>query len=123
MNERIKKIWIDALESGDYAQAEGTLRRDDTFCCLGVLCDLFSKEQDEPWVVENDSENHEERYDGYDAPYWSYYQQSDVLPTEVRDWAGLANSNPICLDNDNLADLNDRGTSFEEIADVIREEL
>lgn len=35
------KDWIDALESGKYAQGRGVLRtKDDRFCCLGVLCAL-----------------------------------------------------------------------------------
>ena len=40
-----KKKWIEALESGDYIQTDGTLKgRDDSgvvkFCCLGVYCDV-----------------------------------------------------------------------------------
>ena len=35
--------WIKALRSGDYKQGEGCLynNKDDSFCCLGVACDLF----------------------------------------------------------------------------------
>lgn len=35
-----EKVWIPALESGEYAQGWGFLRTyKNTFCCLGVLCD------------------------------------------------------------------------------------
>ena len=40
MNDNAKR-WIAALRSGEYAQGKGYLRtHDDTFCCLGVLCDV-----------------------------------------------------------------------------------
>lgn len=36
---KIKKLWLDALESGEYKQTTETLYDPDTkgFCCLGVL--------------------------------------------------------------------------------------
>jgi hypothetical protein len=38
--ENIKKRWVEALRSGNYKQTTGALRKDDGFCCLGVLCDI-----------------------------------------------------------------------------------
>lgn len=35
-----KDRWVAALRSGKYKQGFETLHPDDTFCCLGVLCDL-----------------------------------------------------------------------------------
>lgn len=32
--------WVAALRSGKYKQGVGGLRRDDRFCCLGVLCEI-----------------------------------------------------------------------------------
>lgn len=34
--------WLDALRSGDYVQGRNALRRaNNTFCCLGVACDVL----------------------------------------------------------------------------------
>ena len=47
MNQEIKKLWLEALRSGDYKQARGTLRRqygdNPHHCCLGVLCEIVVK--------------------------------------------------------------------------------
>jgi hypothetical protein len=34
------KEWITALRSGKYEQTQGHLRNGDSYCCLGVLCDV-----------------------------------------------------------------------------------
>jgi len=37
----VRRKWYDALVSGKYEQGTGVLRsKNETFCCLGVLCDL-----------------------------------------------------------------------------------
>lgn len=36
----IKAEWIKALRSGEYEQGRIGLRHGDTYCCLGVLCDI-----------------------------------------------------------------------------------
>jgi hypothetical protein len=45
MNSEIKQWWCDALESGEYKQGEGQLycSTNNTFCCLGVLTDIYIK--------------------------------------------------------------------------------
>lgn len=42
MKAELKQQWIEALESGKYQQGCGVLynARTDTYCCLGVLCDI-----------------------------------------------------------------------------------
>ena len=39
----IKAEWIAALRSGEYKQRSGGLRHGDTYCCLGVLCEIAVK--------------------------------------------------------------------------------
>jgi len=41
-----KKLWVQALRSGQYKQTRGTLHspRDGGFCCLGVAMDLMCPE-------------------------------------------------------------------------------
>jgi hypothetical protein len=52
MNSEIKAKWIDALESGEFAQAQGTLLHNFTeriggekippgYCCWGILCHVM----------------------------------------------------------------------------------
>lgn len=48
MDKRLKTKWIKALRSGDYMQGRALLRSDhlgatETFCCLGVLCEVAGK--------------------------------------------------------------------------------
>ena len=45
MNKEIKKLWLEALRSGEYKQGQGQLHniKEGTFCCLGVLCDIIDK--------------------------------------------------------------------------------
>lgn len=40
MDKELKRKWVEALRSGKYEQGHGALRKDDKFCCLGVLCDV-----------------------------------------------------------------------------------
>lgn len=43
MNKELKDKWVEALRSGRYQQGKFRLKRpeDNTFCCLGVLCDIM----------------------------------------------------------------------------------
>jgi hypothetical protein len=45
MNPEVKARWVAALRSGEYLQGTSTLRIGDQFCCLGVLCDIYSAER------------------------------------------------------------------------------
>jgi len=111
MNPRIKQLWIDALRSGEYTQAEGQLRvrvhyNDGTYsyCCLGVLCELAVAEG----VIETST-------DGYAG-------RDKILPVEVMHWADLPDAFGSFGHPDTRQDLarsNDEGASFEEIADLI----
>jgi hypothetical protein len=109
MNNDIKVKWVEGLQSGNYKQGPSYLKRGDQFCCLGVLCDLHSKETDTSWV---------KSYENDQGP--RYLGAYDVLPQKVMDWAGLTESNPKIIDLGlSLAELNDLGKTFEEIANII----
>ncbi len=97
-----KQQWIDELLSGNYKQAQGILREGNTFCCLGVLCDLYIKDHpDESNWKENDSFNSEIDKDSCSyLPTTSVYKWVEITAT-------IANE---------LSDMNDRGKTFEEIA-------
>ncbi len=40
MKKQILDDWIVALRSGEFKQAQGRLKKDGGFCCLGVVCHL-----------------------------------------------------------------------------------
>jgi len=129
MDETVKQKWINALRSGDYEQGIGALRKTngtDTYCCLGVLCDLY---QDATEQGEWKKPGHREQY-LFITPGG---EEQGVLPNDVRDWAGLdvnqgALLRPEVLPDDksrcsNLSSLNDADYSFGEIADIIEQNL
>jgi len=113
MNPQIKQKWVSALRSGEYQQTKGFLRKEDGFCCLGVLCDLYGKENNVEW----------EPLTQYKNAYVFQYKVAD-LPPSVVEWAGVEDSNPYVNGGiGTLSGLNDRGSTFEQIAYVIEEHL
>ena len=102
MKSDIAKGWARALRGGEYEQGKSQLRNKDEFCCLGVLCDLFSQETGEKW--ENDG----------------CMACSFALPDEVRTWAEIHSSRGVFGNGQHcLSSMNDRGDSFADIADTI----
>jgi hypothetical protein len=139
MNPEIKERWIAALESGEYPQGRGLLVRDGNYCCLGVLTDLAVKDGVCEWT---DGRGVMEPGDGDDEGYL----EDGTTPNDVQEWAGLPDCNPSVSvpaelaerlwpgDEDehgpvavpqsaSLAELNDAGAEFSEIAALIRSEL
>lgn len=110
MNARIKKLWIKALRSGKYKQGKGELRpTPDTFCCLGVLCDLHSRTKEgKEWEVNG---------------AYEYAHVRGTLPIEVSEWAGLDNGDPQIGRTLKASRLNDTGKTFEYIASRIEKTL
>ena len=105
MKPDVKQAWLTALRSGDYQQGQGYLRQGDQYCCLGVLCDLYGKAVGPEW---------EESGEGY-----YMLNRDSVLPPKVQEWAGIpGRPNPLCLTS-----LNDNGTTFKELANIIEEKL
>jgi hypothetical protein len=116
MNQDIKRLWIDALRSGNYQQGRGQLRSGDRYCCLGVLCELAVAAN----VVGN--------VEGNDCGFYYYDGDGSILPISVIEWAGLFSNNPeVTYDDDGkrtgLAQLNDMGRTFDQIADLIERNL
>jgi hypothetical protein len=89
--------WIEALRSGRYRQAEGVLKDEDgAFCCLGVACDLAGVD--------------------LDLPYLATTQFEQVGAGQLYTDLGLHYN-----DCNDLAELNDSGAPFTEIASAIEE--
>ncbi len=115
MNQAVKEKWLEALRSGEYKQGQQMLKRnqesEDYYCCLGVLCDIHSKETGVQWVN------------------GTYREEAAFLPASVRDWASLTGCDPMVLRTHpadigrSLSAMNDGGTSFAGIADIIERDL
>lgn len=118
MKKKIKEQWIEALRSGEYQQTAGCLHSENGFCCLGVLTDLYLKEFDEDWTAGDPSDE-----------VLSYHIDGEYnyLLEDVKIWAGLDSESPMIVMQDSkktaLANLNDEGKTFDEIAQIIEEKL
>jgi hypothetical protein len=127
MNRRIKAAWVKALRSGEYEQGYHRLRHNDTFCCLGVLCDILKSEINGKWVqcVEPSKDYWHNRRDWYYRIDDSETTIGGELPERIAKHVGLPTDNltVMFLPHLSLADLNDAQTPFEKIADVIEEKL
>lgn len=117
MNEQRAMEWADALESGEYPQAQGGLRSKRGFCCLGVACNMHA--QTHPEIAEQQDS------------HLYYMGQSSFPPLEVCDWMGMYSRKggrkdlaAVLINGNrylNLADANDEGVTFKDIAKYIRE--
>lgn len=106
MNPGIKASWLEALRSGRYQQGQGQLRWENSFCCLGVLCDIVDPDL---WIQ--------------CGPSFSYLTQTDTdfLPEAVMTEADLPRLIMLDLSRMNDSDIDRR--SFAEIADWIEGNL
>lgn len=107
------KLWIKALRSKKYSQGFSVLREDkNSFCCLGVACDIFRKEtKTGEW---------QEMEKGYKFVTNTGIEDIDDLPDEVKDWYGLEKPEPYIKGKWLGADYNDNlGYSFKKIANLL----
>ena len=131
MNPEIKQKWVDALRSGKYDQGSEKLRSHQGYCCLGVLCDLYSQELNQEWEFRGAFE--EENTQPTDN--WYFDNASEFLPESVREWAGFSLPSPqVRVDvtenddeddwfYDDIANLNDTGYTFNDLAKIIQEQF
>jgi hypothetical protein len=132
MREDIKQLWVDRLRSGQDRQGDGYLNRNGKKCCLGVLCEILVENQ----IPIGPDNLILERYEpdqvgavGYGFS-GGHRANISVLPKEVAARLEMTNDgefekvDPIADEGyheETLANLNDGGSTFEEIADIIEE--
>lgn len=143
LKPEIKQLWLEGLRSGDFSQCPGKLSDGTGYCCLGVLSELAVREgvamkEDEPYEVnlpypsEGVRIEHQVTYDGSlnylpkSVAEWAFepfdaYQVNYENPrvNEVRPETDVNYGGPTTT----LSELNDDGFTFEQIADVIEEQL
>ncbi|MDE3022804.1 MAG: hypothetical protein KGI54_13260 [Pseudomonadota bacterium] len=93
--------WIAALESGEYCQTTGALRKDGGYCCMGVAADLLNPMG---WRTVEGKE------------YWQDAHMEAVPYVEIKSVSGL----PLFF-LFTLPEMNDEGHDFLKIAQTIRE--
>lgn len=117
MDKHIAERWVQALRSGQYKQGQGELHPDqDSYCCLGVLCDLYRVEQGKgEWRSECPQRG------GFEVPGDGIvWRETAVLPLAVMNWAEIQHpAGDIAGASESLAELNDKGMAFPELADLI----
>lgn len=138
MDTAVKERWVRALRSGEYQQGTGQLRKEDKYCCLGVLTDLYDKR----FRVDGSGWHTDEWVNGYSDTIYrtrSGERYCSYPPPEVMRWAGITevdsdsdfeefgSSRPRVRWKDEprmpLDELNDDGEMFETIADLIEQQL
>lgn len=118
MNNNVKAKWVEALRSGKYVKTEFALKKFNfrklqlEYCALGVLCDLYLKEQGRKW-----GGNH---ITGF---YVDSYSPLKIPSHEVMKWSGLRYYEPSLSEfGFDVGEINDcKEFSFKEIANIIEE--
>lgn len=111
MKPAIKKRWLAALRSGQYKQTREVLTNGKGFCCLGVLCNLHAIEHGKEWRQTAD------------GVVYLNMAEPDEVSVRVLKWAGLPLMTPQLPDGRDLGEINDSGTNFRRIADLIEKFL
>lgn len=102
--------WVEALESGEYAQTTGALRKGNNYCCLGVACDKYSSDN---WKLCGRRGTYELGEETSDSRLIQTVKNSLFLRSSTGSfryaYAGYS-----------LFALNDSGFTFSEIVRIIR---
>lgn len=103
------KLWVEALRSGKYKQVTDALENRHGQCCLGVACRV---------AIDNGLALRVNA----DGAVTYFGDDTAELPRAVKEWLGLATSYGRFDDLTSLVALNDNGSSFDMIADIIESE-
>jgi len=120
-----KAKWIEALRSGEYKQISESLRSYNGFCCLGVACHLYDPNQ---WLLVRVPADEGVSEDDYTLVFKAASGAHDMPSTgdvdqsiyEVFTQYIGATSDTVMY---HLANMNDGGYTFGDIADWIEENL
>ncbi len=114
MKSKIKDKWLEALLSGEYTQGFGKMNDGlESFCVLGVLCDIHRKETGREWKK------------GKHRSSMCYMGAGYGLPKTVQRWAGLNEAAEFGKDkNSNMIyESDEKSQSFKDLAVIIKRYL
>ncbi len=110
LNEDEKERWCRALESGQYAQTQGFLHFQGSYCCLGVKCLVDNCDLDEAGM-------------GFVYNECLYTETLPKSLSPALNESGAFSGYNLEYDGqlyEDLAGMNDAGFSFQDIACLIR---
>lgn len=110
--EEFKAKWLEALRSGRYKQGQGFLRCGDEYCCLGVALDIINPKG---WSRRNPEHQ--------DSAIFVHEASQDTLSGKSDSFVDTGEVPLNGLDQIDLANMNDDGLSFGEIANFIEKNL
>jgi hypothetical protein len=123
LNTAVKAKWLKALRSGKYNQTKGQLKDETGYCCLGVLCEV--KGRLAPFVDDNLFGDTDQKGVHIDLKI----ENLKVKMPKVSGKALISPKScwiPTWVDRKAqkvLADMNDNGSDFKEIATWISKNL
>lgn len=118
VNAENMKTWVAALRSGQYQQGTKRLRVGDKFCCLGVACEVYLKANPDGLTTRVKSD------EVVEGDVWHYDDEPSFLPEKVMNWLGVDIFSPGVTREGvdaSLTYVNDTGTNFNDIADMIED--
>ena len=120
MKPELKEAWLKNLRSGNFAQTRGHLGESspagqDSFCCLGVLCETAGCAR----LSRNVKDDYGHAIFGYTVPPLPGGDNGSRLTEKLLKGDFGLNTNQIKT----LIAANDSGMSFSEIADWIEENI
>lgn len=106
--EQFKNQWVEALRSGNYEQGRVYLYNKSysgpaTYCCLGVACSILGQKIPSDHFILGSSN-----------PFFKYRSEFGLIPAELADDS---------ITQIQLSKFNDRGATFNQIADWIENNL
>jgi hypothetical protein len=110
INPEVKQLWVHSLRSGEYTQGKNYLKCNDCYCVLGVLCDLYLKQSKRKaeWIKAS-------AFKGVPDLFKTKRIGVACFPTtEVEEWSGITYQM-----ESTLSAINDRGETFESLAEYI----
>lgn len=117
MKKAMMEKWVKALESGQYQQGMEYLNMEGNYCCLGVLCEITNIPKSQDGVFTN--------YSGSNCILTSTVQKKLDIKSDIGNFHGEEVKWPRGMkkfktDASCLAELNDHGATFKQIAKFIR---
>ena len=133
LKAEVKKKWLEALRSGSYQQGKQRLRvttdNSDSFCCLGVLCDITDNTRWMPVFGITRYGRYKDAKGAGNSLFRTGFVPDDIADQSFMDLTGAPeNSRSVKLiliakTQTVLSQMNDEGKSFNDIADWIEANL
>lgn len=130
VNKERVKLLVDALRSGEFTQGQNMLRTaDDTYCCLGVACEVARRNGiGIEWELNPQGCEREDCQESH----WKFNGSNEALGETVADWYGFEHDGHLVNDpqigHDEFGNIvtmiranDDNGWDFKRIADVVAE--